>query len=189
MSQENVEVIRASNEAWNAGDMDAVREMHDPDVILQAVGDWPEEGPYVGREAVMRQFEQLRETWDLEAAEPIADFIDVGDRVLMRLIWRGQGHGPEASIEASCLYTVRNGNTWPSTSSGTTTKPSKLPGCGSRALSQSPRRDHCQPSPRRDIASAVISRSHYRYATRRGGKNPAPRSRQSAPSPRERSGS
>jgi hypothetical protein len=25
---------------------------------------WPEPGPYVGREAVMREFEQLQETWD-----------------------------------------------------------------------------------------------------------------------------
>ena len=54
MSQENVEVVRAGFEAWNAGDMDAFREMHDPDVILRTVEDWPEPGPYVGREAVMR---------------------------------------------------------------------------------------------------------------------------------------
>ena len=29
----------------------------------------------------MRQFEQLRETWDADASEPISDFIDAGDRV------------------------------------------------------------------------------------------------------------
>jgi predicted lipid-binding transport protein (Tim44 family) len=41
MSQENVEIVRASFEAWNAGDMDALRELHDPDVILRT--------PRVGR--------------------------------------------------------------------------------------------------------------------------------------------
>jgi triphosphoribosyl-dephospho-CoA synthetase len=34
MSQENVEIVRAAFEAWNAGNMDAVRELHDPDVIV-----------------------------------------------------------------------------------------------------------------------------------------------------------
>jgi ketosteroid isomerase-like protein len=35
MSQENVEVFRALFEAWNAGDMDAFRELYDPDVIMR----------------------------------------------------------------------------------------------------------------------------------------------------------
>jgi ketosteroid isomerase-like protein len=35
MSQENMEIARATNTAWNAGDMDAFRELHDPDVITQ----------------------------------------------------------------------------------------------------------------------------------------------------------
>src|SRR5437867_3879562 len=76
MSQENVEVVRASFEAWNAGDMDAFRELYDPGVILRTVEGWPEPGPYVGREAVMRLFEQNRVTWDANAVEPIGDFID-----------------------------------------------------------------------------------------------------------------
>ena len=58
MSQENVEIVRAAFEAWNAGDMDALRELYDPDVIVRTPEGWPEPGPFVGREAVMRQFEQ-----------------------------------------------------------------------------------------------------------------------------------
>ena len=59
MSQENVEVVRRTFAAWNAGDMDALRELHDPDVFVRAPKGWPEQGRFVGREAVMRQFEQL----------------------------------------------------------------------------------------------------------------------------------
>jgi ketosteroid isomerase-like protein len=33
MSQENVEIMRANFEAWNAGDMDAIRERFAPNVI------------------------------------------------------------------------------------------------------------------------------------------------------------
>jgi ketosteroid isomerase-like protein len=66
MSQENVEVVRALFEAWNAAGMDALRELYDPDVIVRSAEGWPEPGPFVGREAVMRWYEQLRETWDAE---------------------------------------------------------------------------------------------------------------------------
>jgi ketosteroid isomerase-like protein len=37
MSEGNVEVVQASFEAWNAGDMDALRETHDPNVIARAL--------------------------------------------------------------------------------------------------------------------------------------------------------
>jgi len=107
MSQENVEVVRAAFEAWNAGDMDALRELYDPDVITRAPEGWPEPGPFVGRDAVMREFEQLRATWDADAVEPISDYIDAGERVVVRMIWHGAGVGPEANMEMTHVYTVR----------------------------------------------------------------------------------
>ena len=109
MSQENVEIVRASFEAWNVGDIDALRETYHPDVIMRSPEGWPESGPAVGREAVMRQFEQLRETWDADASEPISDFIDAADRIVVRAIWRGVGHGPEATMEWTIVFTVREG--------------------------------------------------------------------------------
>jgi uncharacterized protein len=132
MSRENVEVVRAGFEAWNAGDMDAYRELLDPDVVMRPPERWPEPGPFVGREAALREFEQARETWNVDVAEPIIDFIEVGNRVVVRMIWHGQGQGPAVNMEMSCIYAVRNGNTWSSTSTGITPRPSKPPGCGSR---------------------------------------------------------
>jgi ketosteroid isomerase-like protein len=35
MSQENVEIVQAAFAAWNVGDMDALRELYDPDAILR----------------------------------------------------------------------------------------------------------------------------------------------------------
>ena len=108
MSQENVETVKAAFAAWNAGDMDAFREVYDPDVVLRAVEDWPEPGPYVGRDAVMGLFAQARAAWDSDAVEPIR-FIDAGDRVLVRVVWRAVGRGPESNLEFTIVYTVRNG--------------------------------------------------------------------------------
>ena len=110
MSQEDVEVIQASFEAWNAGDMDAFRELHHPDAILRMAEGWPEPGPYFGRDAVMREYTQLRDTWKRDSSELIDDPIGSGDRVVARLIWHGAGHGPESSMDFTVVYTVRNGS-------------------------------------------------------------------------------
>ena len=109
MSEENVEIVRRGFEVWNTGDMDALRELYDPGIVWRPAEGWPEPGPYVGREAVMRQLEQLRETWDTDSFELISDFIDVGDRVAVRFIWRGVGRGPESNIEGTGVYAVRKG--------------------------------------------------------------------------------
>ncbi len=109
MSQENVEVVRAAIEAWNAGDMAALHDLYDPDVIGRAPEGWPEPGPDVGRESVLRELERLREAYDVNSLEPVSDFIDVGDRVVVRVIWRGTGRGPEANVELTTVMTVRRG--------------------------------------------------------------------------------
>ena len=108
MSQENIEIVRANFAAWNAGDMDALRERFDRDVIMRMPEDWPEGGPFVGREVVMRQFEQMRQTWDVDTFEVIS-VIDVADRVVARFIWRSVGHGPESNMEFTSVSTVRKG--------------------------------------------------------------------------------
>ena len=109
MSQDTVELVRRSFDARNAGDMDAFRELHDPDVLARMVEVWPEPGPFVGREAVMREFQRLRETWDAERLEPISDFIEAGNQVAVRFIWHGVGRGPDASIEMTYVATLRKG--------------------------------------------------------------------------------
>ena len=59
--------------------------------------------------AVMRECHQTRETWDADIVEPISDFIDAGDRVVVRHVWRGIGQGPESNIETTQVTTVRKG--------------------------------------------------------------------------------
>jgi ketosteroid isomerase-like protein len=109
MSQENVEVARGAFDAWKAGDMDAVRDLYDPNVIVRPMSDWPEPGPWVGREAVMRQWEQMRDAWSADAVEPISEFIDAADRVVVRQMWRGAGRGPDLNMEMTNVFMVRGG--------------------------------------------------------------------------------
>lgn len=108
-SNEKVEVVRAAFAAFNARNMEAFSEMHDSDVVLQPVEDWPEPGPYVGREETMRFIEQLRDTWDADTLEVTSDFIDTTDRVVVRFIWHGKGYGPQTNMEFTDVVTVREG--------------------------------------------------------------------------------
>jgi len=109
MSQENVEVVRAGFEAWNAGNMDALRELADANVIVRPAEGWPEPGPFVGREAAMRWFAQVREAFDVDAMEQIS-CTDAGDLVVLQFIWHGMGRGPEANLEFTGVFTVRKGS-------------------------------------------------------------------------------
>jgi ketosteroid isomerase-like protein len=107
MSRENVEIVRASVDTWNAGDMDAWADFLAPDVVWRVPPDWPEQGPFAGREAVLRQAQRQREALDADTVEPISDFIHGADHVIVRFVWRGRGQGPEMDMEVTCIYTVR----------------------------------------------------------------------------------
>jgi uncharacterized protein len=108
MSRENVEVVRKAFDLWNSGDLAAVAELYAPDAIVRGLEGLPDAGPFVGREAIRRQFEELREMWDFQELLP-HDFIDAGDRVVVRTTWRVQGHGSEWSVEWTFLDTLRRG--------------------------------------------------------------------------------
>jgi ketosteroid isomerase-like protein len=107
MSQANVEIVRAAFEAWNAEELETLRGLVDPEVVMRMPEGWPEPGPFLGREAVLGEWEQLRGAWDGDTLEPVGEFIDAGDRVVVTFIWRGTGHGPEANMKATGVYTLR----------------------------------------------------------------------------------
>ena len=88
-------VVQAFVDTWNVGDMDAVRELLDPDVILMPVKNWPEPGPYMGREAAMGFYERVRE----------------GERVIARADWGGKGRtsGIDLRSNLTSVCTIRDG--------------------------------------------------------------------------------
>ena len=105
-----MEVTRRAFEAWNAGDMDALREAYDPDAVMRYHGDWPESGPFSGRDAIIRQFERIREALDdRDSLVFVSDFLHVGDRVLVRFAWRGEGRGPAMDLPVTVAYTIKGG--------------------------------------------------------------------------------
>ena len=109
MSQANVAIVRAGLDAWNARDIAALREAYAEDVVTWPPDGWPESGPFVGRDIVLGQWEQMRDSWDDDEIEMLADYIDAGDRVAVRMMWREKDSGPGNDAEATAIFTIRSG--------------------------------------------------------------------------------
>jgi ketosteroid isomerase-like protein len=132
MSQANVEIVRAVYEAWNAGSTDALRELIHPDIVMRSPKDWPEPGPFVGRDSVMRAVEQLPEPFDSDWQELVSDILDSGDRAVVRTVWHGVGRGPEMKQESTVVSPFAIGKSFRSSFSPITRRLSKPWGCRSR---------------------------------------------------------
>jgi ketosteroid isomerase-like protein len=108
MSEENVEIVRQALEMWNRGDLDAVSEFWDDDVVLRTAEGWPERVLY-GKDAVRSFWEGYAETVGHDTV--IEEIIDAGDSVVMRT--RGDVSGDQSGIEgdlvATFVVTVRKG--------------------------------------------------------------------------------
>ena len=112
MSQENVEAVRKSWDAWFRGDMDAVAATWDPEVVwdTQHMRDWPESA-YRGVEGVLRFLTEWLDVWgDYEF--DLEDVIAAPDgRVVTLFRQRGKGRhsGVAMNMEMAQIVTVRGG--------------------------------------------------------------------------------
>jgi ketosteroid isomerase-like protein len=106
MSQENVEVVRASMDAFLAGEFERALTYYSEEVVFQPlVG-----GPYHGRPGVAQQMltwvDEFNDYW-FEAEE----LIDAGDQVV--LLWRDGGEGKSSGVrveqEAATIFSIEDG--------------------------------------------------------------------------------
>ena len=109
MSQENVEIVKAANDAVNRGDWDAAFQDAAPGFELdfsRAVG--LERGIY-GLDQARRNWEEFAASWESFRVEP-HEFIEVGDHVVVP----GAGHmvgrdGIEVEARVTFTWTIRDG--------------------------------------------------------------------------------
>lgn len=106
MSEQNLEISRRINDLWNAGDMDAMRDLVHTDAVMHHPEGWPEPGPSVGRDAVFRQLELLREGWRRDWLETL-DRRAAGDCVVVQQRWRAQGDHSGATSEMTLSSVAR----------------------------------------------------------------------------------
>jgi ketosteroid isomerase-like protein len=112
MSEDNVERIRESVEAFNRGDVDAAFDLMHPDVEWQTLDLFPDAGTYRGAEGVRAFF---RTWWDafpgfqlhLEECAPVDDH-----QVIAALRVSGEGAESGAGVQSPVffqLFEIRDG--------------------------------------------------------------------------------
>ena len=109
MSQENVEIVKASIDAYNREDWDAFFKDAAPGCetdFSRALGPW--RGVF-GLDQLRQVLGDMRETWESVRLEP-QDFIEAGDLVVMPWTMRGRGRdGIEVVGRATFVWTIRDG--------------------------------------------------------------------------------
>jgi ketosteroid isomerase-like protein len=108
MSEQNVELIRAGFEAHNRGDMDALTQLYDDDVVFETLL----LGTHHGNEAIRLIYEENRKTLAGYTVDPV-ELIDAGDKVVAVAQVNGTGPASQIAMEDrdrfAFLFTIRDG--------------------------------------------------------------------------------
>ena len=110
MPGQNVEIVKENFDAFERGGLDALRDRLAPDF---EIGDRvvPEGSPAArGPEALAQTVAELRDAFGDVRFQPL-EFVDLGERVLVRVRIEGAAAGGELAIEEDIahLYTLRDG--------------------------------------------------------------------------------
>ena len=111
MSQENLDALRRSNQAFNAGDLDRALDLWDPQAVY-----YERPGTPLDTAEVLRGLDQNRASLTSYVTEfpdfhsEIDELVDAGDKVICLQRWTGTGRGSGLSIdlEEAIVFTFEN---------------------------------------------------------------------------------
>lgn len=110
MSPENLELVKKSLDAYERRDVEALRALNDPEMVL----DWSRSkgwlaDVYRGFDEALRFYAGYFEAFQAITIEP-ERFIEVGEQVVVPNVAHQRGRdGIEVSARATFVFTIRNG--------------------------------------------------------------------------------
>jgi len=111
MAQENVEILKRSNAAFNRRDREAAFADYHPDIELLDLQPAPDSpGRLVGRSAVYAYWAQWEDSFAEFTAE-IEQYIEVGDYVVTETHWRATGKdtGLQTDLRTADVFEFADG--------------------------------------------------------------------------------
>ena len=111
MSDQNVELVLESIRRFSAESLDEWAELWHPDTRLYVPAGWPEPGPFIGLEAVTKEFRSAFGAWGELGFENVEVVGESGDWVVMkfRLPTRGASSGLGADFDFAAAYRIEAG--------------------------------------------------------------------------------
>jgi ketosteroid isomerase-like protein len=109
-SEERVELTRLAWEAYDAGDLERVLEIFDPDVVIHVPAELGNAGTYRGHEEFLRWLAAWNEAWESFGIR-VVETVAVGDRHAVSNVSEtgiGRGSGVEVTRETGWLFEVRD---------------------------------------------------------------------------------
>jgi ketosteroid isomerase-like protein len=111
MSQENVDLVLESIRRFRPGGLDEWAELWHQDTRMTIAEGVPEPGPFIGLDAVRRQFERVIESFSALRFEDVEVVVDSGEWVVAtyRVPTRGAASGVESDVHLAVAYRVKDG--------------------------------------------------------------------------------
>jgi ketosteroid isomerase-like protein len=108
VSAENVEIVRRGYAAFERGDVAAMLEDADPDLVTYRAE--PDGGTWHGPEGLLEAIADWTADFD-EFSSSTDEFIDAGERVVARMHQWGRGKASGVTVEADfwCVHTLEDG--------------------------------------------------------------------------------
>jgi ketosteroid isomerase-like protein len=111
MSQENVEVVQSTFDAWERGDTDSILQVADEGIVVIQPAEFPGVPPrQYGHAGVLEAFALWPDYWDDFRVELLRTF-DRGDQVVVTTEQSGRSKdsGIEVATQFTFLFTLRDG--------------------------------------------------------------------------------
>jgi GNAT superfamily N-acetyltransferase len=90
-----------------AGDFDGFAQLLHPDVTTSGVEDWPEPGPFHGREAVLAQFKRIVADFEAQRFSDFEVVAEDGDWTVVAYRWHVRGAGSQVETHFDFAVAVR----------------------------------------------------------------------------------
>jgi uncharacterized protein len=109
--ERRITLVRRSFEAYEVGDLDALLELVDPEIVVNTPQELGNPGTYRGIDGFKQWLREWAEAWD-EFHHEILEMVPVGTHHVVghtRQMARGRGSGVEVEREVAYVYEIRNG--------------------------------------------------------------------------------
>jgi ketosteroid isomerase-like protein len=104
--EQSIEIVRKSARCFETGDWEGLRALTAPNGLMTPLENWPEPGPFRGREAIVGEFQRLLESFE-QTQVSIEEITEEGDWVIGRYLWVVRGTGSDVPMETRFTGVLR----------------------------------------------------------------------------------